>query len=155
MSRDHFPAHTPEYVAEKKAQGHGMSNLNDVVQVAGWPTPNTPNGGRSLREGISTTGVTVDGIKRQVTLENVVKLSGWPTPCQQDGPHGGPNQGTDRLPGAAHLGSTVEMTSAGALNPAFPCWLMGFPIAWESCADLVTRSSRKSRPSSSKRTGKP
>lgn len=28
---------------------------------------------------------------------------GWPTPCQQDGPHGGPSQGTDRLPGAAAL----------------------------------------------------
>lgn len=26
---------------------------------------------------------------------------GWPTPCSQDGPNGGPAQGTDRLPGAA------------------------------------------------------
>ena len=25
----------------------------------------------------------------------------WPTPCAQDGPNGGPSQGTDRLPGAA------------------------------------------------------
>jgi len=29
----------------------------------------------------------------------------WPTPCQQDGPNGGPNQGADRLPGAASLAS--------------------------------------------------
>jgi hypothetical protein len=29
--------------------------------------------------------------------------SGWPTPCTQDGPNGGPSQGTDRLPGAAAL----------------------------------------------------
>lgn len=28
---------------------------------------------------------------------------GWPTPCQQDGPKGGPSQGSDRLPGAASL----------------------------------------------------
>ena len=28
-----------------------------------------------------------------------------PTPCQQDGPKGGPSQGTDRLPGAASLAS--------------------------------------------------
>lgn len=27
----------------------------------------------------------------------------WPTPCTQDGPHGGPDQGADRLPGAAAL----------------------------------------------------
>lgn len=37
------------------------------------------------------------------TSDNVYgsSVSPWPTPCQQDGPHGGPNQGTDRLPGAA------------------------------------------------------
>ena len=29
--------------------------------------------------------------------------TGWPTPCTQDGPKGGPGQGTDRLPGAAAL----------------------------------------------------
>ena len=34
-ARDHFPAHTPEYIAEKKAQGHGMANLNDQVQMVG------------------------------------------------------------------------------------------------------------------------
>lgn len=33
QARDHFPAHTPEYVAAKKAQGHGMANLNDQVQL--------------------------------------------------------------------------------------------------------------------------
>jgi len=31
QSRDYFPAHKPEYVAEKKAQGHGMANLNDFL----------------------------------------------------------------------------------------------------------------------------
>ena len=30
-------------------------------------------------------------------------LRGWPTPCTQDGPNGGPAQGTDRLPGAVPL----------------------------------------------------
>jgi hypothetical protein len=36
-ARDYFPPHTPEYIAKKKAQGHGMSNLNDYVAM--WPTP--------------------------------------------------------------------------------------------------------------------
>lgn len=36
-ARDHFPPHSPEYVAAKKAQGHGMRNLND--EVAMWATP--------------------------------------------------------------------------------------------------------------------
>lgn len=37
-ARDHFPAHTPEYIAAKRAQGHGMSNLNDSVTLVPWPT---------------------------------------------------------------------------------------------------------------------
>lgn len=36
-------------------------------------------------------------------LRNQVHATGWPTPCQQDGPNGGPSQGSDRLPGAAAL----------------------------------------------------
>ena len=28
--RDHFPPHSAEYIAEKKAQGHGMANLSDI-----------------------------------------------------------------------------------------------------------------------------
>lgn len=35
VARDHFPAHSPEYIAAKKAQGHGMANLNDLVQLTG------------------------------------------------------------------------------------------------------------------------
>jgi hypothetical protein len=61
QARDHFPAHSQQYFEGKKAEGHGMANLNDHVSMA----------------------------------------MGWPTPCAQDGPNGGPNQGIDRLPGAA------------------------------------------------------
>ena len=39
-----------------------------------------------------------------------VQLSGWPPPCQQDGPNGGPGQGSDRLPGAAALAGWVTPT---------------------------------------------
>lgn len=31
QARDYFPPHKPDYIAAKKAQGHGMSNLNDFV----------------------------------------------------------------------------------------------------------------------------
>ena len=40
---------------------------------------------------------------RQQNLQEVCMVAGWPTSCQQDGPKGGPGQGTDRLPGAAPL----------------------------------------------------
>ena len=38
--------------------------------------------------------------------------SGWPTPCQQDGPKGGPSQGTDRLPAAAQAGWSTPHSSS-------------------------------------------
>lgn len=37
--------------------------------------------------------------------------TGWPTPCSQDGPKGGPSQGADRLPAAAHLAGWPTATS--------------------------------------------
>ena len=47
-------------------------------QARQWPTPNVPNGGRTMRpEDIEAKGSTAKG-KRQVGLENVAKQ--WPTP---------------------------------------------------------------------------
>jgi hypothetical protein len=34
QARDYFPAHSPEYIASKRAQGHGMRNLNDEVSMS-------------------------------------------------------------------------------------------------------------------------
>jgi hypothetical protein len=45
-------------------------------------------------------------------------------------------------------GENLQTQAGGALNPAFPCWLMGFPDGWESYGASATRSSRKSPPSS-------
>lgn len=40
QARDYFPPHNPEYIAKKRADGHGMSNLNDYVAHHHlWPTP--------------------------------------------------------------------------------------------------------------------
>lgn len=58
--------------------------------AAMWFTPNVPNGGRTLKEGTSPTGMTPDGIKRQVGLENQVVL--WGTPRASDAEKGSPNQ---------------------------------------------------------------
>jgi hypothetical protein len=43
-------------------------------------------------------------------------------------------------------GSSATTEKPGALNPAFVCWLMGFPAAWDACAPTEMPSSRKSRP---------
>ena len=55
--------------------------LLTIASKAGWPTPNTPNGGRQPKGGMTTTGITPDGIKRQVDLGHVAKqMAGWGTP---------------------------------------------------------------------------
>lgn len=43
-ARDYFPPHTPEYIAVKRAQGHGMANLNDLAQLANGPARLTASG---------------------------------------------------------------------------------------------------------------
>ena len=95
--------------------------LPGMVQAT-WPTPTTPSGGRTAPEGTTTTGIKPDGTKTQVTLEHVTRLSGQTT-----------------------SGSPAPTANRGALNPAFPCWLMGFPTEWDDCAPTATPSSRKSR----------
>ena len=39
LARDHFPPHSLEYIAKKKAEGHGMSALNDWAAHSLLPTP--------------------------------------------------------------------------------------------------------------------
>ena len=41
------------------------------------------------------------------------------------------------------LGPLRLTEKPGALNPAFTRWLMGYPAAWDACADTATPSSRK------------
>ncbi len=71
-----------------------------------WPTTTTQDGASSGARGYEVTethhaGTTLTDAARMV----VPIVAPWPTPCSQDGPNGGPAQGTDRLPGAAALAS--------------------------------------------------
>ena len=105
-------------------------NLRGVVHLAtGWPTPRLsddnmsrmseeaslreiarPNSGQSLA--LSAVLSSWTSLKAQNANgaglhgqggQDLQTMASWPTPCQQDGPHGGPAQGTDRLPAAAAL----------------------------------------------------
>jgi hypothetical protein len=62
-----------------------MDQLPRQVHLTGWPTPNTPSGGRSVStEKMDATGRTADGRKHTASLEHAVKFSGWPTPVAND-----------------------------------------------------------------------
>lgn len=78
-----------------------------IGEPAGWATPTT----RDHKDG---TAEACKNVPVNALLGRQVHLAGWPTPCQQDGPKGGPNQGTDRLPGAVHLAGWPTPTSKEA-----------------------------------------
>jgi hypothetical protein len=123
---------TPRSV-EWKANEYQQKDGNSWFTLTGWarmwPTPNVPNGGRTLSPGTTMTGKTPDGKKRQVGLENAVKL--WPTPTSNEDSYrlNGDTQQSKSLGAmAAHEGRALG--TGGQLNPTWVEWLMGFPLGW-------------------------
>lgn len=132
-----------------------------------WPTPNVPNGGRSPKGGMTRTGMTPDGKKRQVGLENAVKM--WPTPhanCSTGAGEkgdGGLNlqtavkyatpQSRDYRTGESHRWESKERTRnlndqiGGQLNADWVELLMGFPLGHTIVGDgnAESRGSRKDK----------
>lgn len=94
------------------------------------------------------------GKKGEQLPNQVAQLVGWPTARAEDGESCGNHpEAMDSLTGVTRvLGMTTNSSdqtpkgSIGALNPAFACWLQGYPVEWLSCVDWATASSRRRRP---------
>ncbi|WP_288469102.1 hypothetical protein [uncultured Stenotrophomonas sp.] len=137
-ARDHMPPHTPEYIAEKKALGHGMSILPDYVAMAMWQTPVADDSVNRTAGKFNSRG--------EPKLSAEVKLVQWPTPTATDANRGMTpprpqdtgvplNQAVALQTGVAPDGSQgMTGKPAGSLNPEFVSWLMGFSDAWLLCA---------------------
>ena len=92
-------------------------------------------------------------------LQDQVLLASWPTPASRDSKHANARSYQDRTGttkgeqlanavfhrGPIWSGLSAETGKRGQLNPAFACWLMGYPAAWDSCGATAMQSCRKSR----------
>ncbi|MBV9217109.1 MAG: hypothetical protein JO053_13135, partial [Acidobacteria bacterium] len=146
QSRDHFPPHTPEYVAEKKAIGHGMANLNDQVALLHTPKAHyfkeTPENFRARMNRLSGPGDRTNGFPH---LMSQIEDGLIGTPKAQDARAAL----TDR--GKHNMGEQVQeflgATSTGLrLQPAFVEWMMDYPLNYTSL-EAETTAWPGSRPS--------
>ena len=115
VARDANTPHSAEYVKAKRAEGHGMANLNDTV-AALWSTPTAPD-----HKSILASTETHERNSRPLSETVGAAL------------------------GLVRNGSLEPTEKPGALNPQFVSWLMGFPPEWASCAPTAMPSSRKSQ----------
>jgi hypothetical protein len=142
--------------------------LNELALLAGWKTPNVPNGGR-ISGNEADIGKKRDGTKAQIGLENEAKLAGWGTPTAQSARHAtlsssqqgrDPNELENQVyatqwpvdpltafgdqPIGYLLGPNgwAIVPASGQLSAAHSRWLMGLPPVWDDSGVTAMASSR-------------
>jgi hypothetical protein len=134
----------------------GRQTLSGAVQSRLWPTPKAspsgPDFARARRPG-SGGGDLPTAVAREEL---------WPTPNAADGKGGRISPDETILSGRRPSGAKAQRTlreavrrddlaggspppKAGALNPTWVEWLMGFPLGWTALRPSETPSSRRSR----------
>lgn len=144
---------TEQDLSQAMTAGNGKNRKpysESGVIPAGWPTPTVQDGHNKASPSQR---------KRNSPSLNVMadqEIAGWNTPCAKDekGNHSQCWAQPVKDIGLRMNGSPVETVNRGALNPAFACWLMGFPPAWCDCAVMATLLSQALRPSSFKQQRK-
>ena len=124
--------------------------LRTQVHTAGWPTV-VANDDNKSPEAHLAMKERMGGNRKAITSLSVMakaQRAGWPTVQARDWKDGAYSE-TDSTPVNSMLGRAVSLSRAktddgGVLNPAFACWLMGFPLLFVLVLSVgwETRSSR-------------
>lgn len=114
--------------------------------AAYWSTPRASDG----EKGGPNQAFGAGGLALKQEVQLVAAM--WPTATAQDGSRGvGTVRPSDTgIPLPQRIGLVLNGLSAttgkrGVLNPAFPCWLMGYPIVWVFCGASAMQSLPRSR----------
>lgn len=151
-------------ICQQRASVLRISASDSGSSRSGWRSPDANTRGGDYADPAKALARIRSG--HQVNLaDQVVAYAAWQTPTAIDAT-GRPyqyDQGDRTRPrlsnagqicGAPLIGYPAPTESTGQLNPAFSCWLQGYPHAVLNCAPSETPSSRRSQPSSSKRPRK-
>jgi hypothetical protein len=137
-----LPTPTATNYGSNQSPSSGAAVRPSLAQMAKnnlWPTPNVPNGGRSVKHVTDWRGRTAyhNGKKVQVGLEAAVKL--WPTPTAVTNTGGAALCKWGGSGARAKLRTMVTPEELnGSLNPRWVEWLMGWPIGWTALPPLET-----------------
>ena len=128
--------------------GTTIPSLLGQAKLLGWSTPKAHDAKNNASPS--------EHRRHSRALNVMAAVLGWSTPTAVT------DSGGTSLSKWAGTASREKLREAvgndvlyGALNPAFPCWLMGYPDVWLSCAASAMPSSRNSRRNSSGHSSTP